>query len=195
MKPFLTRSYSSLAFAFTLLLASFQAISQTVYDEERELVKLTNKVRTQPQHFLNMTLKPYLLKKGIDTLNNRYAASLVTDLRKQSSAAPLIRSSYLTRKARLFAKDMGAMGAVGHSSKKLGNLSNRLRRYRNGYIGENCSYGYSNALDILMQLLIDEDVPSLGHRKNILNPKFSRVGVAIEGHKRYIWNCVMDFGG
>lgn len=170
-------------------------MAQTVYDEEEKLVALVNEVRMHPQEFLNTTVKPYLLKSGIDTLSNKYAASLVTDLRMRSSTPPLTRVPYLTRKARAFAKDMGASGAVGHNSKRLGGLSKRLRKYQNKTIGENCSYGYSNSLDILMQLLIDEDVPSLGHRKNILNPKFHQIGVAIEGHKTYNWNCVIDFSG
>jgi uncharacterized protein YkwD len=44
-----------------------------------------------------------------------------------------------------------------------------------------------------MALLIDDGIKSLGHRKNILNAGFHFVGIAIEPHKTYGTNCVMDF--
>jgi uncharacterized protein YkwD len=44
-----------------------------------------------------------------------------------------------------------------------------------------------------MQLLIDDGIESLGHRKNILEPKYQWIGIAIEPHKTYRTNCVMDF--
>lgn len=44
-----------------------------------------------------------------------------------------------------------------------------------------------------MQLLIDQDVPSLGHRENILGPVFNTLGVAIRPHAVHKYNCVMDF--
>ena len=60
--------------------------------------------------------------------------------------------------------------------------------------GENCSYGFEEAISIVITLLIDEDIEGVGHRKNILNPGYNSVGVAIRPHKDYQFNCVMDFG-
>jgi uncharacterized protein YkwD len=62
------------------------------------------------------------------------------------------------------------------------------------HVGENCSYGYDQAIDIVISLLIDEGVPDMGHRKNTLNDQFNSVGVAIRPHKEYRVNCVIDFG-
>jgi len=62
------------------------------------------------------------------------------------------------------------------------------------HVGENCSYGYERAIDIVLTLLIDEGIKNLGHRNNILGPDFNSVGVAIRPHKTYRVNCVMDFG-
>jgi uncharacterized protein YkwD len=178
-----------------LQVITFQTIGQTVDDEEWKLLELINHLRGDPQNFLDLVARPYIIRKEIDSIENKYVASLITVLKKRGVRPPLAHDKFLTRKARAFARDMGETGSVGHSSKKLGSFSTRLKRDKGNYTGENCSYGYVYALDILMQLLIDEDVPSLGHRKNILNRKFTRIGIAIEGHKRYDWNCVMDFGG
>ena len=58
--------------------------------------------------------------------------------------------------------------------------------------GECCDYGHNNALDIIMSLLIDEGISSLGHR-NICLSSYSKIGVAIQPHKLYGYNAVMDF--
>jgi len=60
-------------------------------------------------------------------------------------------------------------------------------------INENANYGTEKALDIVVGLLIDKNVPSNGHRKNILNTDSRYIGVAIEPHKRYGVNCVQNF--
>jgi len=62
-------------------------------------------------------------------------------------------------------------------------------------IAENCDYGSTEPLEIVMSLLIDDGIASLGHRKNILHPGLNYVGIAIEKHKTYGVNCVMDFSG
>ena len=63
-----------------------------------------------------------------------------------------------------------------------------------GYTGENISYGDDNARNIVIQLLVDDGVPSRGHRKNILNFKFDEVGVSVGKHSGYGSMCVIDFG-
>jgi hypothetical protein len=47
-------------------------------------------------------------------------------------------------------------------------------------------------LEIVLQLLIDEDVPSLGHRR-ILLEKYQTIGVSIQPHSHYGFNAVLDF--
>jgi uncharacterized protein YkwD len=59
------------------------------------------------------------------------------------------------------------------------------------YLGECCSYGYDDPLEIVMQLLIDEDVPSLGHRRILLND-YHTIGVSILPHSKYSFNAVID---
>jgi uncharacterized protein YkwD len=42
---------------------------------------------------------------------------------------------------------------------------------------------------------MDEGVDDLGHRKNILNPKFHHLGVSRQPHSKEQLNTVMSFGG
>jgi len=55
--------------------------------------------------------------------------------------------------------------------------------------------GYNTGLDIVRQLLIDDGEPDRGHRKNILNPTLSRVGIAVRPHTAYGFITVQEFTG
>ena len=49
-------------------------------------------------------------------------------------------------------------------------------------------------LEIILSLLIDHDVPSLGHREICLSPEFKSVGVSVQPHNsKYNQNAVLDF--
>jgi uncharacterized protein YkwD len=186
-------------FMLALFLMSFIAgLSQKPAKEDKhkgesELLALINEVRTTPKKFLTNKALPYIIENDEDTVVNKYVSSLLKDLRKQSSIGPLESDPYLHDQAHSFAADMGSTGSVGHSSSKLGDFGKRLKKYSNKEIGENCDYGSNDPLDILMNLLIDEDIVGVGHRRNLLNPRYKLIGLGIEPHRTYEWNCVMDF--
>jgi len=46
---------------------------------------------------------------------------------------------------------------------------------------------------VAIQLLIDEGVPSLGHRKACLDKSMEKVGLNIQPHASYDYCCVLDF--
>jgi uncharacterized protein YkwD len=60
-------------------------------------------------------------------------------------------------------------------------------------MGECCYYGVEDAFDIIVDLLIDQGVSSLGHRKICLSPSYTELGVSIQPHKTYSSNTVLDF--
>jgi uncharacterized protein YkwD len=60
------------------------------------------------------------------------------------------------------------------------------------YNGECCDYSNDEAIDIVMSLLIDENVPSLGHR-TICFDLYKSIGVSIQPHKKWVHNAVLDF--
>ncbi len=103
----------------------------------------------------------------------------------------------LCNAAKYHAIEMGNAGARGHVSLDGTNFSARLEKFgypSNTYMAENCSYGFSDAVGILMQLLVDEGVPSLGHRLNIFSPHYKAIGVSISTHQMHKYTCVQDFG-
>ena len=129
------------------------------------------------------------------TGNSSYVTSLKRDLSQTKDLPMLYPEKNLCETAKYHAVDMGTHNMTGHNSSDGTSFSQRLKKYySSSFCGENCSYGYSDALDIVMQLLIDEGVTSLGHRTNILNPKYNAMGTSIQPHKYYSYNCVQDFG-
>lgn len=175
---------------FCLLLVPTFGYSQS---QEKEVLNLLNQVRTNPQGFITSHVKDYLKENNLS--NNSYAKSLMADLKKCKKMGELQLSKPLTDVARLHAQDMGKTGTVGHTSSDGTPFHERIRNQAKarGMIAENCEYGHDTAMDIVMALLIDDGIQSLGHRKNILEPKYRWIGIAIEPHKTYRSNCVMDF--
>ncbi|MFN8711569.1 MAG: CAP domain-containing protein [Bacteroidota bacterium] len=164
------------------------ASSVTYLDqEEKRVIALCNIARTKPKEFAQNYAQPFIDSAG---KKNSYTNSLLRTLRTMKPVAALLPDEALTKTADAHAEKSGKAGTTGHSGKK-----QRYAKSPYPYWGENCSYGYSDALDIVMQLLIDDGIKNLGHRKNILNPKFTHIGVGIRKHKRYEWNCVQNFGG
>lgn len=203
-----------LIIAFILLFFTFKCFSQKVYpydkwkskelalatnfenisymnSTEKEILFYTNLVRINPKLFCETYLQEYIDQHGYISTNS-YISSLISTLNKSKSKNPLFCDSNLYEMAKYHTVFMGIKGLEGHNG-----FNERVKRFLKGKFameGENCNYGEEKSLDIFMSLLIDEGVPSLGHRYNILNTVFTAVGISIQPHKKYGVNCVMDFG-
>lgn len=89
----------------------------------------------------------------------------------------------------------GPRGEVGHRGEGGSSPSERLVRHgvRPHMSGEDIDYGYgADGLQAVIDLIVDDGVASRGHRRNILNPNFRQVGIAIGPHRRYGTMCVID---
>jgi uncharacterized protein YkwD len=173
-----------------ILCVHFSVHSQ---NEVEEVVILLNSVRTDPQKFLAEYLIPYIEKNNLK--DNQYAISLVAELKALEKMEALQLSSTISKISKTHAIDLGMKGKVGHTSSDGTTFDKRLRQRAKagGAVAENCDYGNKKPIDIVMSLLIDDGIESLGHRKNILESRFRWIGIAIEQHKKYGVSCVMDF--
>lgn len=152
--------------------------------QSKEAVFYANLARINGVKFINTVL----IESLRDT--SSYELSLLKTLNSQRNLEPLKNGLLLTAMARSYARYAGKRGLVAHINFKK-RFSFLIRM--NKAVGENCTYGRATGLSALMSLLIDEDVPSLGHRKNILSKDFRKVGVAFHGHTKYGVNAVMEF--
>lgn len=120
----------------------------------------------------------------------------IEELSLSSWRTPLKPSIALSKAAKDHANDIGPKGLFGHEGSNGSTLSQRCLKYlakSTGYFGENCSGGKNNPEDIVRQLIIDDQVPSRGHRKNIMNTEFRFIGVGYGEHSKYRYMCVQDF--
>ena len=159
-------------------------------EEEKKVILFMNMARHDGLLFTETFLQTYIMDNSVR--KSKYVKSLTRDLKKTSGLQPLQIEEDLTVVAQGHATKSGKTGHTGHKDFK--------KRFKplmgNPYyhVGENCSYGYEQAIDIVITLMIDEGIKDVGHRKNILNEDFNSVGVAIRPHKNYRINCVIDFG-
>ena len=171
-------------------------------ENERQVVLFMNLARIDGQKFFDTYFQIFMRRYNQTNKNkrisadNEYLRSLQKDLNTIKNLPPFQVEEGLTKAARYHAKDMGSTGKTGHISSDGMSPSERGEKFAGTpYVGENCSYGHSDALSIVGQLLLDDGVPSLGHRVNILDQEYGyyAVGVAIEPHKEFRYNCVIDF--
>ncbi len=166
--------------------AAFQPFASR---RSNKVVFYCNLARMDGKMFDKTILKPYCEYYG-DTVVTIYLKTLIIQLNKIKYTKPLKHKIWLKIMAKIHARKSGRGGYRGHL-----NMERRLAinlRLRGG-IGENCSYGHIDPLGVVISLLIDEDIPSLGHRFNILSPSFKRIGVGFAPHKVYGINCVQEF--
>lgn len=159
-------------------------------EEEQKVILFMNMARHNGPLFAETFVKAYVEENQLKKTS--YLRTLYKDLDEVSGLGSLFPEQDLTAVALGHAIKSGKTGHVGHRDMK-----KRFEPLKgNPYYewGENCSYGFEEALTIIITLLIDEDIKGVGHRKNILKESYNSVGVAIRPHKSYRVNCVMDFG-
>lgn len=156
--------------------------------DEKEIIYILNLIRTDPVLFSKTVLKKYPVLSGKEYLltDEFYYISLVKTLNKMQPLNLLVPDKACFESAQCHATSSGAAGYAGH--KRINGNCEKKKTYN----GECCDYGNSDPLEIVLSLLIDEGVPSLGHRNLILN-SYHKVGVSIKPHKKYGTNAVIDF--
>lgn len=173
----------------------------------REVLAEVNLARTQPSQYAQYIKELRTHFHGKELWISRRPAVLMTSegveavdealrfLAKQKPLAPLSWSPGLAKAALELVQEQGESGKVGHSGSRTGGTQERIERHGrwSGRIAENISYGPSNARLMVMQLIIDDDVPDRGHRENIYEPRVREAGAACGPHPTYGIMCVMDF--
>jgi len=98
-------------------------------------------------------------------------AQLISDFRLKHGEGRVTMDATLTGIAKDQAKAMAAKDTLDHDV--LGSFTSRIARANAGRAAENIAYGYDSFEKTLAQW-----IDSSGHRKNLLLPKATRVGIA-----------------
>ena len=178
--------YSQVALAQDWIIQEFET-ANTAKDveiltyEEKEAIRYINLARLYPKKFAAIEITNCLADGSYS--ESKYTTSLINTLKHMKPVGALYFNDNMFQLAKCFAEESGASGYVGHFRKTC----------KKGYDAECCSYGYETGRQIALQLLIDEGVPSLGHRLICLDKSMEKVGLNIQPHAKYGNCCVLDF--
>ncbi|MDP1803075.1 MAG: CAP domain-containing protein [Bacteroidota bacterium] len=152
---------------------------------EIEIIMYINLARLFPKEFVKYEVVNYnaLPKYKKDLTKSTYKASLIKELNALKPLNALVFDKVPYENARCLGEEQSKNGKTGHER-----TTCKDARY-----GENVSYGMDNSKDVVMQWLIDEDLVSLGHRKNCLSNSYTKIGVSEHTHTKYATSSIADF--
>lgn len=163
----------------TSLLRFIETKTQNIVisDNLKTMYYWLNFARKCPKSFNTTVLQPYLL--AFPQLKGVYAESLQKDLVSRSGLPLLNLNATLTIMAQEHATDMAKHKTnIGHSSSNGQTFTDRIRAYGINYCaGENLSFGSGSPLLQLVLLFLDVNYTSMGHRKSLLNPIYTEIGL------------------
>ena len=154
---------------------------ENLTSEEKEVIRYINLARLYPKKFAQIEI--VTSNSDFEITNDQYLNSLVNTLKRMKPVDALYFDESMYQLAKCFAEESGASGYVGHNRKTC----------KKGYDAECCSYGNESGRQIVLQLLIDKGVPSLGHRNICLDKYMESIGTNIHSHSKYNFCCVLDF--
>lgn len=177
----------------------------------RDVLIELNRVRSNPKKYAEEEIKPrlklfegklYKVPGEIPILTNEGAPAVrecIDVLMKTKPMGLLELEKGLSLAAQWLADDQAETGNEGHYGSDGSSPFERMSRYGKLLItaGENCAYGPKTGREIVAQLLIDDGVPDRGHRLNILNKEFKKVGIGYNDKNNAPYGAVsvMDFAG
>jgi hypothetical protein len=151
------------------LVCNTAANTDYLSENEKTVIYILNLARMNPPLFAQTVVKAYPDYSGNSRLlQSDYYIGLLAFLKNKIPLPRLYPERSLFESARCHAETSGKTGYIGHNRRT-----------------KDCK--------IVMDLLIDEGVPSLGHRIILFRPH-TQIGVSIQPHKKYRWNAVLDLG-
>ncbi|MBE7385232.1 MAG: hypothetical protein F6J95_028020 [Leptolyngbya sp. SIO1E4] len=174
-----------------------------------DVIAETNRVRADPANYATKleALRPYYQRdlvripgqptvrtvEGVAALDEAIAA-----LKSTAPVPTLEVSSGLSQGAADHANDIGPRGGQGHYGLDASAPLDRATRYGTvppgNLLGENISFGPPTLAEWhVIQLLVDDDFPSRGHREAMLRPRYRLAGSACAPHTVFRLVCVVTY--
>ena len=184
-------------------------VEQIDYDKMAdEIVETLNKIREKPDSIIMELKKMKNFYKGNEYRNPKFNFYIMTEEGKAAvddaikylgtifTNKPFERVKALDDSAKELVDHLGPEGLTNAKEKEM-SIEVRVKEKvkEPGAIAENISFGWPNAREIVLQMIIDDGVPSRGHRLNLFNSNYEKIGVSVGKHKTFQCVCVLDFWG
>ena len=174
-----------------------------------EVFEMLNKARKEPGWVADELSKIKKYYKDKEYRNPNLGFHLLTDegVAAVDDAIHYLRNEVYPQKelafsqplsdaARKLVEHIGAQGLTSHSDPAYSmELRVKAAVAETGALAENVSFGWADPREVVFQLIIDDGVKTRGHRRNIYDGTFDKVGVSAGPHKGYQHCCVIDFHG
>jgi len=163
-------------------------------EQEKEVAYYLNFARRNPKFFLEKVINVFI--DNHPEIKSGNTSSLQKTFQQLSALPTIFPDSTLSFIARSHATDLRIHNTISHQSSDGRKFSDRVGAYVKGCASE-CIHATQkfNALEAVLSLLFDFNVPDLGHRKIILDPRFTKGGFGLSSNKAQGRNSivVIDF--
>ena len=174
---------------------------------EQAILAELNFVRAQPRLYAE-TLRAYRRyfkgrivytpgrPAGIRTAEGVKAVDeAIAFLEGQPVTPPLTAAPLLARAAGVHVAEQGPGGDTGHRSRDGADPRDRMQRLGGGdYVAETITYGPDTAAEVVRQLIVDDAVPTRGHRRTVFAAEMRFAGARCGPHRVYGTMCVVEYG-
>ena len=175
---------------------------------EQDIITVQNQARQDPasliplleERLANMDDAGRILNScgpncHLQTREGKQAVQEAIDFLRQQAAIPSLEAApNVAQAAKVHAQDQ-ASGSTGHAGSDGSTAAQRLDRTGalNISSGENIAYGPSTGQRVVLDLIVDDGVPSRGHRTNIFDPSWTHTGAGCGPHAGYRIVCVINY--
>ncbi|MEQ1797946.1 MAG: CAP domain-containing protein [Lacibacter sp.] len=154
----------------------------------------TNYFRNDPTRFFNRVIKEFITQ--FPEANTSEIGTLERDIKNTKAFLPvLLPDNGLMKMAEVHATDLVRRGSIiSHTSSVGKGFVQRIRDaglYKCG--AENIYVGAYDPLEALIALLVDYGVPDKGHRMNLLDSRFGKMGISFPSTTQMRGLLVQDF--
>jgi hypothetical protein len=165
----------------------------TLSDRAKDVLYWTNYCRSNPQRFWDSVISPILV--AFPNLNGPESKSLKTDLLKAGPLPMFVLNDALLKTSLDHATDISRKPSPpSHNSTNGTDFGTRMKRAGiHTCASENISIGYQEVLMSVVLLYLDIGLPEMGHRKTLLNPTLTEIGIGCTNYGKDQVFIVEDF--
>jgi uncharacterized protein YkwD len=184
------------------------AATNALSASERDVLNEINQARANPQLYASYLEKLKPLYSGKEYRRTGHPALLTEEglvavdeaikfLQTVKPLTPLTFSQGLYLAAQSHVKDQSSSGGIGHKGSDSMLVEQRVKPFGTwqGGIGENITYGDDSARERVLTWLVDDGVPSRGHRRRLLSSDYNVAGISCGSHPEFNTMCVLTLAG